>query len=153
MVKLSRALTHHPPCKNFDKHVIDLGYIKVCAGCVMLLLGLVVGALLHRQIFYFVFFLNMFNTGVFGGVLMIAAFLIGKANVHLWLTRFARALMGFGIVFYIDGMFMSGVLAHGFQLVALAGLIIYAIQFKKKHKNICDTCAESAQCDERLFSK
>ena len=138
---------HHPTCGKFSSHVLQLGDLTWCAGC----MGLVTGGIISffGSFFYFFWGFNVgesslliFWLGLLGIFLGLFQHRISKgknAAVHFFLNV-ALVLGAFLLLLGVDKLTESFV--TDFYLLALIiYLIITRITLsKREHKRICAAC-------------
>jgi len=138
---------HHPDCGSFSAHIIRVGHMTFCAGC----MGLIFGAVLSLFGVTLYFFINIFFelnyflvfwigfVGVFCGLLQYHLFNWGESFVHLAVNSY----FVFGVFLFLVGVdrTIQNTLVD-FYLVVLSLFWLYTriLLSQLDHRKICNSC-------------
>ena len=148
---------HHPECKNFSAHVIQMGGKTFCAGCAGLLLGGLAASV--GTILYFfgnlhvgqnsLLLLWIGAAGVVLGLLQFPLFNIPWSSVRWFLNAFF-AFGAFLILVGIDAITQS-IFVDLFLVVLIVFWLFTRIVFSRwDHERICNLC-KVKECEFRGF--
>jgi hypothetical protein len=137
---------HHPDCKEFSHHVIQIDGRTFCAGCS----GLVIGALVTLPGALFYFLMNMdFHMNTITFLVGCTGVVLGLLQFHLFNIKIAM-LRGFLNMFFVIGTFLALVSVDRLLQDLFVDLFLISLSFfwiytrivisRWDHDEICKAC-------------